>query len=608
MPSLYPHEIKKITQGAGAASGFAGFFLPSLRARGLGEEKPVPPYSAIVYKEGDEVRAEDWKGRKIASGEAGVDDASVIQSALDSLTPERVWKERVVIRGDFLLSGAINVPSYTVLDLTGARLKINAIDWIIRCDDATNIEIIGGVLDGNRENQEKADVGGIYGNPCDNVIVEGTHVKNAQSGIRLKNCVEGESINGEGYHIIKNCYAENVGGEVFSIAPAQHGMMVGNTAVNSCRPSYDTANWIDVFHMEGGMYQIMAFNTAIGVQDLEGARIFKIEYWASADLGGEFCLVLGNIAKIGTLSSGNGQAMFIRALQKSVVAYNIIDAGYIEYGIRADTYSGYEPVSTTKCNIIGNVLKGGFGKAIWVYSDVPGSNFYDKIQDNILIGNDSGIGIYIASNKLGEMKIKDNLIMNFTHGIYYKNSNNAIIEGNDIYNVGEYCVFLNGDPESNAVRRVRIINNTFDTYNIGVRLYNYAENIIIKGNEFRTTSGIDDIQIDSTAIGGIVIEENDFKNGLKSLTLHGIERLRRNLGYATENSGTATFSGDGSTTQFSIAHGLVSEPSKVQVTPMTEDAARDFYVTKDDTNIYVNYLSPPPSGSDNVKLSWYAEV
>jgi len=146
-----------------------------------------------------------------------VDDASVIQSALDSLTPERVWKERVVIRGDFLLSGAINVPSYTVLDLTGARLKINAIDWIIRCDDATNIEIIGGVLDGNREKQEKADVGGIYGNPCDNVIVEGTHVKNAQSGIRLKNCVEGESINGEGYHIIKNCYAEKCGwGSVFN--------------------------------------------------------------------------------------------------------------------------------------------------------------------------------------------------------------------------------------------------------------------------------------------------------------------------------------------------------------------------------------------------------
>ena len=40
-------------------AGLAGFFFPSLRARGLGEEKPVPPYSAIIYKEGNEVRAED---------------------------------------------------------------------------------------------------------------------------------------------------------------------------------------------------------------------------------------------------------------------------------------------------------------------------------------------------------------------------------------------------------------------------------------------------------------------------------------------------------------------------------------------------------------------
>jgi len=79
------------------------------------------------------------------------------------------------------------------------------------------------------------------------------------------------------------------------------------------------------------------------------------------------------------------------------------------------------------------------------------------------------------------------------------------------------------------------------------------------------------------------------------------------LGY-TENSGTATFSGDGTTTQFTIAHGLVSTPSNVQVTPRSADAAGDFYVTVDDTNIYVNYSSAPPSGSDNVVLGWEAEV
>ena len=43
----------------------------------------VMPYSAAVYIDGTEVRAENWKGKEIASGTAGVDDAAVIQSALD---------------------------------------------------------------------------------------------------------------------------------------------------------------------------------------------------------------------------------------------------------------------------------------------------------------------------------------------------------------------------------------------------------------------------------------------------------------------------------------------------------------------------------------------
>ena len=73
-------------------------------------------------------------------------------------------------------------------------------------------------------------------------------------------------------------------------------------------------------------------------------------------------------------------------------------------------------------------------------------------------------------------------------------------------------------------------------------------------------------------------------------------------------SGTATFSGDGSTEQFTIAHGLIATPANVQVTPRSEDAANNFYTTVDGTNIYVNYLSPPPSGSNNIKLDWQAKI
>jgi hypothetical protein len=78
--------------------------------------------------------------------------------------------------------------------------------------------------------------------------------------------------------------------------------------------------------------------------------------------------------------------------------------------------------------------------------------------------------------------------------------------------------------------------------------------------------------------------------------------------YAVRNSGVATFSGDGTTTQFKIAHGLVSTPKKVLVTPASANATGQFYVTADDTYIYVNYLTPPLAGTNNVVLYWYAEV
>jgi len=74
------------------------------------------------------------------------------------------------------------------------------------------------------------------------------------------------------------------------------------------------------------------------------------------------------------------------------------------------------------------------------------------------------------------------------------------------------------------------------------------------------------------------------------------------------NKGIATFSGDGTTKQFTISHGLANQPSRVSVTPASADASGSYYVTADATYIYVNYITAPPAGSNNVVLFWSAEV
>lgn len=75
------------------------------------------------------------------------------------------------------------------------------------------------------------------------------------------------------------------------------------------------------------------------------------------------------------------------------------------------------------------------------------------------------------------------------------------------------------------------------------------------------------------------------------------------------NSGTATFSGDGTTTTFQIAHGLGSIPTNYFVQPLSSDAQSSTYnVSVDATYITITYTTAPAGGTDNLKFYWYAEV
>lgn len=65
-----------------------------------------------------------------------------------------------------------------------------------------------------------------------------------------------------------------------------------------------------------------------------------------------------------------------------------------------------------------------------------------------------------------------------------------------------------------------------------------------------------------------------------------------------------TASGDGSTTQFTLAHSLGVTPDAPAVVPASRPASTDFEVTGVDANaVTIEYATAPPSGTDN--LEWY---
>lgn len=75
-----------------------------------------------------------------------------------------------------------------------------------------------------------------------------------------------------------------------------------------------------------------------------------------------------------------------------------------------------------------------------------------------------------------------------------------------------------------------------------------------------------------------------------------------------KNDGFSTKSGDASTTAFTIAHGCFATPANYYVYPVTADAMGAFDVTVDSTNITITYKVAPPTGTNNLKYSWYASV
>ena len=152
-------------------------------------------YKYIIFLEGSTYYCQDAKGKTVSSNASPV---TVIQYGLDNLSAGRTWKEIVKLKGSFTFP-TITVPSFTILDLTQARLLQTAAtnNNFIKNNDFTNgntdIEIVGGVIDGNKANQS---AGGpentqamVHFEKCSNVMIHhGKHQNGDFANFYIKEC------------------------------------------------------------------------------------------------------------------------------------------------------------------------------------------------------------------------------------------------------------------------------------------------------------------------------------------------------------------------------------------------------------------------------------
>ena len=232
-------------------------------------------------------------------------------------------------------------------------------------------------------------------------------------------------------------------------------------------------------------------------------------------------------------------------------------------------------------------------------------------------------GIYAGSDAI----LKANIIRGCKTGI--RAGSGSLVEGNHPY-AWELTLEVGIEAYSSAT----VVNNYIDNYSVcGIKGID-CHGVVIKNNRLATkgdlgTGDFPFILLDLSSAGtlyNVVITGNRgaprsgttvneaISRGSNVTGFGGTCIIKDNsleasaIGLLTVNSGVATFSGDGSTTTFNIEHGLLSTPSKYVVSPLTPDADASRTITVDDTYITITFDTAPPSGTDNVKFGWWAEV
>jgi hypothetical protein len=177
----------------------------------------------------------------------------------------------------------------------------------------------------------------------------------------------------------------------------------------------------------------------------------------------------------------------------------------------------------------------------------------------------------------------------------------------------DYAIYMNG-TSTNKVLGNRFYGGYLQSTTASIVTGNYGS-----GNSFR------DINLSNNVVGGtpthikdsnISLPANQYENlsyaGTGTISLTGtILPMFSGPGGNNQffsNYGTSTQNGNGSNSTFNIAHKLVKIPRYFGAVNGAVGMPQISYVSANATNLIVNFLTPPPAGTNNVVLLWEANM
>ena len=131
----------------------------------IGPATGVSTASYIIYQEGSTYYARN--GRTGAISYSSTNSSALFQSTFNGLTVGRTWKEKIIVKDSIIIPTTLLLPSYITLEIQGSLIASDGLDnslianiagWGIDPYDApptrnTDIEICGGLIDGNKDGQ-----------------------------------------------------------------------------------------------------------------------------------------------------------------------------------------------------------------------------------------------------------------------------------------------------------------------------------------------------------------------------------------------------------------------------------------------------------------------
>jgi parallel beta-helix repeat protein len=224
-----------------------------------------------------------------------------------------------------------------------------------------------------------------------------------------------------------------------------------------------------------------------------------------------------------------------------------------------------------------------FGIVIGSYVTDVGIIACSIFDDQTTVTQKRGI-VISGTSTIKRINILNNIIgRHSTHGIQlYSPANATLVAGNVLKSCGTYGIEIGRGSTNNIIRSNYFTDNTY-----GIRINSGASNCVIELNDFRgqATSKIDNLE--TTTI------------------------IKRNLGFVTENSGTATIANNEW-----VAHGLAAIPTKVLITTRTATYGTPAvpvlvsWIDQNSTHFQVSayWTNGTAIIDDAINIAWYAEV